>query len=169
MPVIGPQQLARILDEQGGALVLYARQWCPSGSEDVVQEAMVQLARQDPPPERIAAWLYRVVRNSAISAARAERRRRKYEAAAAIATPWFAASHDDRLDTQAAQAALQRLSPEQRETIVARLWGGLTFDEIAEVTGSSSSSAHRWFEAGLAALRKSLGVTCPEKKTKLKS
>ncbi len=169
MSEVGPQQLAMLLDEHGGALVLYARQWC-SCAEDVVQDALVQLVRQERTPQRIVSWLYRVVRNGAISAARAESRRRHYEAdAAARETAWFTTSEGDRLDAEVAQAALEQLPSEQRETIVARLWGGLTFDEIAELTGSSSSSAHRWYEAGLAALRQRLGVACPEKKTKLKT
>ena len=167
MSDVGPQQLARLLDEHGGALVLYARQWC-SSAEDVVQDALVQLVRQERTPERIVAWLYRVVRNGAISAARAEQRRRHHETdAASRETPWFTMSDGDRLDAEAAQAALAQLPLEQRETIVARLWGGLTFDEIAELTGSSSSSAHRWYEAGLVALRQRLGVECPKKKSKL--
>jgi RNA polymerase sigma factor (sigma-70 family) len=169
MSQVGPQQLAMLLDEHGGALVLYARQWCLC-AEDVVQDALVQLVRQEPTPERIVAWLYRVVRNAAISAARAESRRRHYEAdAAASESPWFTTIEGDRLDAQFAQAALEHLPVEERETIVARLWGGMTFDEIAELTGSSSSSAHRWYEAGLKALRQRLGVTCPEKKTKLQT
>jgi RNA polymerase sigma-70 factor (ECF subfamily) len=168
MSEVGPQQLARLLEEHGGALVLYARQWC-SCAEDVVQEALIQLVRQKQAPQQVVPWLYHVVRNGAISAARAESRRRRYEAAAASQASWFVPSDADRLDAEIAQSALERLPLEQRETIVARLWGGLTFDEIAALSGSSSSSAHRWYETGLAALRQALGVKCPEKKTRLKT
>jgi RNA polymerase sigma-70 factor (ECF subfamily) len=169
MSEVGPQQLARLLVEHGGALTLYARQWC-SCAEDVVQEALIQLVRQEQAPDRVVPWLYRVVRNGAISAGRAENRRRRYESAAAEnQSAWFTTSEGDRLDAEVAQSALERLPQEQRETIVARVWGGLTFDEIAAMTGSSSSSAHRWYETGLAALRQLLGVKCPEKKSKLKT
>jgi RNA polymerase sigma-70 factor (ECF subfamily) len=125
----------------------------------VVQEALVQLMRQPRPPERIVPWLYRVVRNGAISASRAAGRRRRHEALAAHREEsWFAAAPGQRLDAVAATRALQELPEEQRETIVARLWGGLTFEDIAELTGASSSTAHRRYEAGLAALRERLGV-----------
>jgi RNA polymerase sigma-70 factor (ECF subfamily) len=45
--------------------------------------------------------------------------------------------------------------------IVARLWGGLSFEQIAEAAGSSASTAFRRFSAGIDALRKELGVPCP--------
>jgi DNA-directed RNA polymerase specialized sigma24 family protein len=52
---------------------------------------------------------------------------------------------------------------EQREVIVARLWGGLTFEQIAELASVSSSSVHRWYVAGLASLRERLDASCPTK------
>ena len=66
------------------------------------------------------------------------------------------------MDAQSAAAALQRLSLEQREVIVARLWGELSFEDIAEMTGTSSSTAHRRYQAGLASLREELGISLSE-------
>ena len=65
----GPELLGQLLDRHGRALVLFARQWT-SSPEDVVQEAFVQLSRQTEAPRDPASWLYRVVRNGAISARR---------------------------------------------------------------------------------------------------
>jgi len=73
---MGPEQLGRLVDEHAAALVLYARQWC-AAPEDVVQEAFVKLASQRREPDNLLGWLYRVVRNGALAAARAERRRRR--------------------------------------------------------------------------------------------
>ena len=158
---MGPDVLGKLVDDHAAALVLYARQWC-AAPEDVVQEAFVKLSLQRPSPDNPLAWLYRVVRNAAVSAARAEHRRRRHEALAARrADAWFDFSPGAALDGRAASAALQGLPPEQREAIVAHLWGGLTFTEIAEVAGCSSSTAHRWYVAGLGALRERLGVTWP--------
>ena len=158
MDGIGPELLGRLLDEHGDALVLYARGWCDS-AEDVVQEALLQLMRQPQPPERIVPWLYRVVRNGAISASRAAGRRRRHETfAAGREENWFIAASGERLDAATATQALKQLPEEQREAIVARLWGGLTFEEIAELTATTSSTAHRRYEAGLKALRERLGV-----------
>ena len=158
MDEIGPELLGRLLDEHADALTLYARGWCET-PEDVVQDALMQLMRQPRLPERVVPWLYRVVRNGAISAARAASRRRRHETfAAGREENWFVAASGERLDAATATQALKELSEEQRETIVARLWGGLTFEEIAELTEASSSTAHRRYEAGLKTLRERLGV-----------
>jgi RNA polymerase sigma-70 factor (ECF subfamily) len=110
--------------------------------------------------------LYRVVRNAAISAARAARRRKHHETVAAARTPaWFVPDPTSRLDGETAAAALQTLSPEQRECVIAHLWGGLTFEEIANLAGCSASSAHRWYVAGLLTLRERLNVPCPTNPT----
>lgn len=162
---VGPEQLGRMLDEHGAALVLYARQWC-SAPEDVVQEAFIQLARQPVLPERPLPWLYRVVRNGAISATRGARRRRRHEAAAAQPKDaWFESAAGDRLDAAWATRSLESLPAEQREVIVARLWGGLSFQEIADLVGTSSSSAHRWYEAGLAMLRERMERNAPARES----
>jgi RNA polymerase sigma-70 factor (ECF subfamily) len=159
---MGPELLSRLLDEHAAALVLYARQWC-AAPEDVVQEAFVKLAAQHRPPDNLAGWLYRVVRNGALATARAERRRLHHEKTAAQQAPnWFAPVEATRLDGAIATTALQGLPLEQRETLVAHLWGGLTFEQIGELTGVSSSTAHRRYLAGLSALRERLRVPCPK-------
>jgi len=154
---IGPEILGSLFDEHAGALVLFARQWCDA-PEDIVQDAFVALARQNTEPDRAVAWLYRVVRNGAIAASRQSRRRRRRELRSAgrecEQTPggsWFAAT-DDRIDAEHAARLLAELDPETREVIVARLWGGLTFDEIAQINGSSLTTTHRRYQAGLARL-----------------
>src|SRR5262245_54755110 len=160
--MMGPDLLRRLLDEHAAALTLYARQWC-AAPEDVVQDAFLKLVAQKPPPDNCVAWLYRVVRNGALSAARSARRRRHHEATAAAQAPaWFVEDDEAALDGAAAADALSGLPLEQREVIVAHLWGGLTFEQVAEVVGCSSSTAHRWYLAGLAALRERLGVSCPK-------
>jgi RNA polymerase sigma-70 factor (ECF subfamily) len=151
---VGPEILGRLFDEHASALVLYARQWCEA-AEDVVQEAFLALAGQRTAPERVVPWLYLVVRNGALAAARGERRRRRREARASGGEAWFA-SADDRIDGRNAQALLAELEPEIREVIVARLWGGLKFEEIARVQGCSLTTAHRRYHAGLARLHERL-------------
>src|SRR5207237_4806705 len=119
-----PAEVARLIDAHAAALVLCARQWCAE-PEDVVQEAFVKLVRQSRPPVDAVAWLYRVVRNGAMDAAKMARRRQRRESAAARPVRWFVEPEVDGLDAQTAVAALERLPPEQREVIVARSWGGL--------------------------------------------
>ena len=168
MDPIGPELLTRLLDEHGAALVLFARQWCRT-PEDVVQEALLSLVRQSQSPQNVVGWLYRVVRNGAISAGRSESRRSRRETRAAEdAKPWFHPSPEEALDAAAASAAMENLPLRQRETIVARLWGGLSFEQIAELLDTSASSAHRWYQAGLTTLRERLDDSCPNRKNTIK-
>jgi RNA polymerase sigma-70 factor (ECF subfamily) len=164
-----PDWLGAMLDRHAAALELYARQWCASpDAEDVVQEAFLKLASLRVPPENPAAWLFRVVRNAAITASVAARRRRRHEASASEGRPWFSssegqgtgASSGSAVDPETAAIELAALPLEQREVIVAHLWGGLTFEQIAEVAGSSSSTTHRLYQSGLKTLRERLGVSC---------
>jgi RNA polymerase sigma-70 factor (ECF subfamily) len=154
MGPIEPEALGKLFREHAPALRLYARQWA-TGGEDEVQEAFVKLARQVPVPERVVAWLYRVVRNAAIAARHADNRRRRREGNASIPEAWFA-QVDERLDAEEATRCLGELGLELREIIVARLWGGLTFAEIAEMVGCSLPTAHRRYQAGLLELRERL-------------
>ena len=159
---MGPEQLAVLVDRYAAALTLYARQWCAS-PEDVVQTAFMKLVQLGTPPENLVPWLYRVVRNGAIDASRAARRRLKYETAAADSAPqWFTPSDDPTgLDGRTAAEALATLPPETREIIVAHLWGGLTFEQIAQTVGSSAATCYRRYAAGLEVLRQKLGAVCP--------
>lgn len=152
--------LAELIDRHAPALALYARQWCLA-PDDAVQDAFCRLVLQNPPPNDPTAWLYRVVRNLAIDAGKADRRRRHREERIAR-VEWFVEPEIDGLDAEAAVAALESLVPDQREVIVARLWGGLKFEQIAEAAGCSVSSAYRRYEAGISVLRERLGVACPK-------
>ncbi len=153
-----PAWLARLLEEHGAALVLYARQWCAS-PEDVVQEAFAKLVSRPARPEHVVAWLYRVVRNGAMSAARGERRRKQREMHSATSEAWFSDAAGA-LDAREAAAALGSLASELREVVVARIWGGLTFAEIAELTETSTSTAQRRYEQGLRELQTRLEKPC---------
>lgn len=154
MRPLEPTVLGRLYRELAAALRLYARQWGDNG-EDLVQEAFVRLAQQSPPPEQILPWLYRVVRNAARMAQRTASRRRQREERASKAEAWFTAT-DDRLDADEATRLLAEIPLDFREVIVARLWGGLTFEDIARLAGCSLPTAHRRYQTGLAQLRQRL-------------
>jgi RNA polymerase sigma-70 factor (ECF subfamily) len=151
--MMAPDQLSLLMDEHMTALILYARQWCRS-PEDVVQEAFVKLTAAATVVASPAGWLYRVVRNGAISAARSDKVRRDRETeAASLAQNWFAANDPATRDLA---DLLAMLPLEQREAIVAHVWGRLTFAEIANLSGSSAATVHRRFVEGLAILKEKL-------------
>jgi len=153
-----PEMLGQLYRQHARALCLYARQWTEA-AEDVVQEVFVKLARQANIPGLLLPWLYRVVRNEALQASRGNVRRRQREARASSDEAWFDRT-DDQLDAQQATLLLAALPLEQREIIVARLWGGLTFEGIAQLAGCSLATAHRRYQAGLTSLKERLEGRC---------
>ncbi|MFO0909741.1 MAG: sigma-70 family RNA polymerase sigma factor [Isosphaeraceae bacterium] len=156
-----PDVLGRLIDGHARALVLFARQWCDV-PDDVVQEAFVKLAAERPTPENAVAWLFTVVRRDAINAGIAARRRRRHEQTAGQRPDWFdPESNTGGHDADAVEVALRALPDDERAVIVAHLWGGLTFTQVAGVLGGSSSRAHRLYQGGIQRLREQLGVPCP--------
>ena len=162
---ICPQRLAALLKQHGRGLEAYAAQWS-ANPEDCVQEAFVKLATQMPEPENCVAWLFRVTRNQAISALRSKKRRTEHETFAS----WLSSRRSKSDDPASVLAeadererivkTLSKLDDGQRELVVMRIWSGLTWSQIAELTNSSSSSAQRNYVAVLEKIRILLETSC---------
>ena len=149
---IDTERLKQLIDAHGAALALYARQWC-NAPEDALQEALIELLRQTPVPDHPAAWLFKTVRRRAMNLAREERRRAEHHRRAEEQREqWFFDDHTEEFDSRQLQPMLERLPPLDREIVVARVWGELPFERIAEVVGISLSSVHRRYHRALARL-----------------
>lgn len=153
------QQIARLLDEHSAALELFAAQWTDV-PEDCVQEAILELMRQPVPPRNIAAWLFHVIKLRAISAHRSATRRRRHEALAARLVRVVVEPGQVAFDVEELAAALDQLNDECREVVIARIWGGVGFAELAEMLGVSAATAFRRYESGLKILRTRLESSC---------
>lgn len=147
MAAIDADELGRLFDQYAPALVLYARRRTPE-PEDIVQDAFIRLAAQRSRPTDILAWLHRVVRNSAMNQTRSARNRTRHEQKSARPESWLQ-SHEDRLDAAQLEQRLKSLDVETYEIIVARFWGGLTFEQIAQLQGLSLTTVHRRYRDGL--------------------
>lgn len=149
--------LGRLLADHGRAFALHASHWT-SAAEDCVQEALVELAGLPRLPDRPEAWLFRRVRQRALNAARAARRRHEHESAA-----WqyrLIATTADPTEAIDLVEALGELPAEDRELVTLRFYSNLTYDEIAETVGLSKSSAQRRTEKALSQLRSRLEAPC---------
>ena len=159
----GPRLIADLLNRHSAALELYAAQWT-ANPVDCVQEAFVQLAKllqqSGNPPEQPTAWLYRVVHYQASNAARAQRRRLHHEHIAARLNQRRRADQLPTTDRVSLLEALDLLPTSDRELVVLRIWSELTWQEIAELTDTSSSSAQRHYVGALAKLRQHLEPSC---------
>ncbi|WP_010583689.1 RNA polymerase sigma factor [Schlesneria paludicola] len=152
-------KLAQLLDEHFAALSLFASQWTDS-AEDCVQEAVLELARQTTPPENIVAWLFHVVRRRAMTTHRSMSRRRRHEAMAARLARVSNERHENAVDVEELLIALGELGDDEREVIVARIWGGLGYAEVALSLEISTATAFRRFESGLKNLKAVLEARC---------
>lgn len=147
----------------GPKLLLCARQWTRSqaDAEDVVQEAFVRFWRhQRRLPGNPMALLVTSVRRSALDLGRRESRRLAREERAGAGDPecdsLFVASAGDAGRHEAVESALWRLPDEQREVIVLKIWGELTFEQIATQLGISPNTAASRHRYALVALRREL-------------
>jgi RNA polymerase sigma-70 factor (ECF subfamily) len=155
-----PDDLCRWIEKHGAALILYAKQWNADDAEDVVQETFLRLVRRaqwEGKPENPAAWLFTAVRNEAIDRLRKAKRRKRHEQRVAAERPiWLETPPDSSLRADELMQFLDTLPMEQREIVIARIWGGLTFDEIAALTGDSRTTVHRRYGEALKTLREKL-------------
>jgi RNA polymerase sigma factor (sigma-70 family) len=162
MARISPKQLAAWFEAHAASLRLYARQWLDAqAAEDVVQEAFLGLMAQNLPPANVRAWLFRAVRNEAISALRSRvRRQRREHEVALVKGDFFESRTAELIDARLAQDALESLPHEQREVVVLRLWGQLTLAEIAALVGLPTSTVYDHYRSALSKMRKQLESPC---------
>ena len=124
------------LERHGPALLLAARQWTSdrAAAEDAVQDGFVRFWKTRDRADDRLAYLYACVRSAAFDLARSANRRDRRERVAARQEQMLARESDVERDERRAliERALAQLPLEQREIIVMKIWGELTFWQIAE-------------------------------------
>jgi RNA polymerase sigma-70 factor (ECF subfamily) len=157
---VGPDQATALLDNHGASLLFVARQWvsAKSDAEDVVQEAFIRLWRARDRVTDPVGFLFACVRNCALDWQRERGRQVRREEAAARSEhePMFAGSLEQDERRAAIEAALRRLPEEQREVLVMKIWGGLSFPQVAEALGISANTAASRYRYALEKLREQL-------------
>ncbi len=111
-----------------------ATRWCASAddAQDIAQDAMLRLMRQNRPPENVAAWLFVVTRR--LSHLRWQRERTRAEAEAAFAMSGLPDLH---LEVRIhADSVLSQLTPKERALLLFVVEGWRTND-IASAFGCS--------------------------------
>lgn len=156
----GSDQWTEWFDQHAAALVLFARQSVPSraDAEDVVQEGFVRFWRLRHRAADPAAYLYACVKHCLVDWQRSRARQHRRECAAARpeAEPFFSGPLEQDERRAVITAALHRLPEPQREVLVMRVWGGLSFPQIAEALGISPNTAASRCRYALARLRETL-------------
>jgi RNA polymerase sigma-70 factor, ECF subfamily len=147
----------------GPKLLLCARQWTCSvaDAEDIVQEAFVRYWRhQRHLPGEPMALMVTSIRRAALDLLRRDHRRVGREERAFTGERENIALFQLPLEGEERRAgiedALRRLPPEQREVLVLKIWGELTFEEIGSELVVSPNTAASRYRYALAALRQEL-------------
>jgi RNA polymerase sigma factor (sigma-70 family) len=147
-----------LLARHGPALVLFARQWLGThaDAEDAVQDAFVRLLKAAKRPDDELAYLFSCVRTAAIDAARTRARRRRVDEKRSSPESVFEPLPEQAELSGAVESALARLPDEQREVVVMKIWGGLTFSQIAAALGISPNTAASRYRYAIQRLESSL-------------
>lgn len=148
------------LNLHGAALVLFARQFVASraDAEDVVQEAFVRFWRSRGSVVEPAGYMFACVKGCALDWQRSRRRRLRREEGAAKpeADPLFISTPEQGERQAAIEAALRELPKEQAEVLVMKIWGQLSFSQIAEALHTSPNTVASRYRYALEKLREAL-------------
>jgi RNA polymerase sigma-70 factor (ECF subfamily) len=141
-----PPDLAGLYDRLGRRLYAYALSLTgdASRSEDAVQDAFLRLLQYAPGRDlkSLEGFLFTATRNLILDDHR--RRAVRRQTPAPLVLTQASGAPDD-----AASQALGTLPEEQREAVVLKIYGELTFAEIGEVTGTSLSTAAARYRLGI--------------------
>ena len=154
------EQWREWLKQNGRRLLLCARQWTSSlaEAEDVLQDAFVRYWKnQRHLPGNPNALIITSVRRAAIDHGRSRTRRinRETQAYELEDKVTFFEPGEGEIQ-QDLENAVRALPDEQREVVVMKIWGMLTFDEIARQLGISQNTAASRYRYALATLRKTV-------------
>jgi RNA polymerase sigma-70 factor (ECF subfamily) len=147
--------VVRLYEAHGPRLYRYATMILADrqDAEDVVQQVFSAMLTARARPDDAEAYLRSAVRNASFSMLR---RRKTARAAAEQVLVVPAAPECSEEERAALERALRLLPADQREVVHLHVYEGLTFREVAGVTGESINTVAARYRYALAHLRKTL-------------
>ncbi|MEJ6572197.1 MAG: sigma-70 family RNA polymerase sigma factor [Akkermansiaceae bacterium] len=153
------------LREHSSRLYVYARQRCSSreDAEDMIQDALIRLwgyqeERDNVPPDLPLA--YSVLRFVAMDHGKKQGRKKRKEEAIIFLHDrndyWLDTSAEDDDDAVLLRQAVDGLGEKLREVVTLKIWGGLTFSQIAETMAISPNTAASRYRYALEQLERKL-------------
>lgn len=144
------------LANHSSRLLLFARGWAGGrdDAEDLLQEAVLRLwnfqrERGGGPPDLPLAFT--TIRFCGLNQGRRERRRRQREDSVVyiddFRDTWFDPGVEDDEEAQLLRDAVKELPAKLREVVTMKVWGGLTFAQIADslkIPPNTAASRYRY-------------------------
>ncbi|MEK0449244.1 MAG: hypothetical protein RL088_1512 [Verrucomicrobiota bacterium] len=152
-----PDEWRSWLRDNGPRFLLFARQQTrtESDAEDILQDALVESWRRaGRMPDD--ALVFSTIRRRAIDLARSSDRRGVREEASGPAEPWFAPDIEQRETQRLLEEAVKEITPIYRDVVILKMWGGQTFQQIAETLGIPLNTAASRYRYAIEELRESL-------------
>lgn len=126
-------------------------------AEDAIHAAFHRLLDRADLPSHLRPYVFRSVRNAALD----ELRRVQVHADCMLAAGPGAVADSPggvgALQPDEVEAGLRELSPDERETIVLKIYSDLTFQEIATLRDTPLPTIASWYRRGLEKLKTRLG------------
>ncbi|MFZ1934776.1 MAG: sigma-70 family RNA polymerase sigma factor [Thermoguttaceae bacterium] len=143
-------------DRVGHYLLVRLGSW--ADAEDALQETFVRLARAKEKfasVENLEAYVIAIARNEAARSAvrRAKHQQREQPLLAEELFGYDPADADARENAEMVAAALGRLQPDLQEVVELKVFAGLTFQQISQVTGPPQGTAATRYRSALAKMR----------------
>ena len=153
------------LREHSSRLYVYARQRSQSreDAEDIIQDALIRLwgyqeERDNVPPDLPLA--YSVLRFVAMDHIKKQGRKERKEDAVIFLHDqedyWLDTNAEDGEEAVMLRQAVEKLGEKLREVVTLKIWGGLTFGQIAEAMTISPNTAASRYRYALEQLERKL-------------
>ena len=121
-------------------------------AEDAVQDALLTVSALKEEPDDLAAYLFRAVRNKALHSTK-QSQRFTTETEFSEFVDYSSQSPEQQVLTSQIMKQLHTLKQDQQQVLIMKLFAGLTFEEISEITGCSINTVASWYRRGIAKLK----------------
>jgi len=118
-------------------------------AEDAVHDALIAVASLQKTPDNLKAYLFRVVRNKSLFIVHQQKKTKPSD----FLNDDVAGDHEFQVLIQQVKKHIGQLKPIQQEILIMKLFGNLTFAEIAELIEAPLNTVSSHYRRGMEVLK----------------